>query len=352
MTDRPGIPQGLQTLLGIAASSPELRERVLADPLAVAEENLVALSESERKILKEVKPERLAQMIDRITENVAGAGVGLGTQAVEGDVEMVTLGHMPDEPEPMPMPPAPTGIRPDMPAPRTEDSSGDPAYLKAMVDRPPPTPVTGSRSDLPKKGCAALATLAALGGVGACLVSSTTVTGSRPDIPISARDGAITGIAKLDAALAASRDSRTPLIAVFYHAAPPQLPVAVAGASAGLADDITIRSSQTLCAFKSPAVISAVQTEDASVIHIDDPWIGVEGKRPSDEAAKQYETIEGPYEATLEKYGIKGNLPAVLFLAPDGTALQALICPTDEEKLVQAIKKSGGLLENWKKRRK
>ncbi len=335
---------GIEKLVALASLSPDWRKKVLADPLAASSEADLELSENERAIIASVPRATLEQMIDRITENVASAGVEFGARPGDDDIEMVSLGHMPDEPPPIPMPRAPTSIRPDMPSPRTEDSSGDPVCLKAMsMGTRPDTPVTGMRSDLPKKGCTALAALAALGAAGTCALSSLSVSrGNRPDIPYSNRHRALTGIDKLNQALAASGHSKTPVIAVFYHPAPPQFP----------AKESDIIKSQDLCTFRSPGLVAAVQTVQLTVVHIDDPWVGVKGKKLSDADAENYEALEDPYEATLEKYGIKGKLPAVVFLAPDGTALQTLIRPTDEQKLVQSLRRSGEPLEAWKKSRK
>jgi len=348
----PGYPQGIQTLLGIAALSPEMREKVLADPLSVAAECRVELTDTERRILGQVKPDNLAHMIDRITDNVAAAGAGVSPRENGEDIRMVSLGHMPDEPETQPMPPAPTGIRPDLPRddmlitgitpdmPRPRNDRKKPPYLKSMVDRPrSDTPVTGSRSDLPRKGCAALAALAALGAAGTCAVPSmlSSSRGSRPDIPYSKSLKPFTGIASLDRALATSRANHEPVIAVFLHAAP-------RGES--------ILASQDICTFRSPAVVAAVQAGNVAVIHIDDPWVAVKTKALTDAESAKYEALETPYEKTLDGYGIGGKLPAAVVVAPDGTALKTIIRPTSEKELVKAIREAPELLEGWYNRKK
>jgi len=286
----PGYPQGIQTLLGIAASSPDLREKVLADPLAVAAEHAVDLSESERKILAQIRTDRLAQMIDRITDNVAAAGAGLVPRPADEDIRMVTLGHMPDKPEPMP---------------------------------PPPTPVTGSRSDLPKKGCAALAALTALGVGGTCLMSTTVTTGISPDIPRRRHLLGTSDISRLDHVLKTAADEDRPVMAVFLH---PALG----------AEDQDLAEAQKRC-FTNDDLRKHISDSSIILIGLRDPWEDTRGKRLSDAEAREYGEREDPYEAKLVKYGIKGQLPAVVFLAPDGSVLKSLIRPKTSEALRAAV---------------
>ncbi|MHC4914669.1 MAG: hypothetical protein ACYTGB_04175, partial [Planctomycetota bacterium] len=63
--------------------------------------------------------------------------------------------------------------------------------------------------------------------------------------------------------------------------------------------------------------------------------------------AQEYNRQLKVYEDALKKYGIADSLPAVVFLAPDGSALKKLPRPQQEPKLIEAIRAVPPLLAAW-----
>ncbi len=157
------VPQGLEKLVAVAALSPEWRAKVLADPLAAADEAELKFTDNERAVIKSVTPDALAGMIDsfgksvprpsglgRLAAGAAAAGAAaaallaatltgcgdggpVGTQGIQPDVP-------PEKPRKVePAPPATEGIRPDVPESKPRDV------------KPAPPATRGMRSDLPEK---------------------------------------------------------------------------------------------------------------------------------------------------------------------------------------------------------
>jgi hypothetical protein len=70
--------------------------------------------------------------------------------------------------------------------------------------------------------------------------------------------------------------------------------------------------------------------------------------KPEEPPAEAYRQDLAAYEAALKKCGLEEkSLPAVVFLAPDGSALSKLVQPQEESALIAAIRAVPPLLAKW-----
>jgi hypothetical protein len=371
-----GNSRGIERLVALAGLSASWCKRTLEDPLAAAEAAEIELSENERSILASVPREALKRMIHHFT---ASEQVDLSLLEPEEDQVLITgilpdmpvsLGHMPDLPEravsagerpdvPPPTPPAPTGIRPDTPKTRPPAPGVTRSDEPLVMSVQPPTPVTGSRSDIPKKIVAGAATLAALGAAGTCIVSSSLSVsrGVRPDVPPpkvqNLRPPKVTGLSDVDTALAGAtmsgRDSVTyrAVMVALPHPNPPAQVRLIAGITREDMEASTINSAQRVVTEEAPLLTTTILEAGLSPVRVEDPWAAVKNRNITDEEQKQYEALESPYEALLEKHGLKGKLPAVLFLAPDGSELGKAVRPTTKKELLEAVANAQTKLAEW-----
>jgi len=130
------VPRGLEKLVALAKLSSDWRAKVVADPVSAAGEAGLELSDSERAIVKSVTAASLEQMIDSFGAKLPQPRkLGrMAAGAAAAALLATALTGCSDEPEP----PAPTGIRPDVPASKPEQPE------------PAPPATKGSRPDIPK----------------------------------------------------------------------------------------------------------------------------------------------------------------------------------------------------------
>ena len=127
------VPRGIDKLVALASLGAEWREKVLADPLAAANEAELELSESERAIVRSVSPETLAGMIDSFRESVPRpSGLGkLAAGAAAAALLAATLSGCGEDSQPV------EGARPDIPESKPRDVEPAPPATKGMrVDLP------------------------------------------------------------------------------------------------------------------------------------------------------------------------------------------------------------------------
>jgi hypothetical protein len=112
------VMRGLEKLLALIERGPEWRARLLADPLAAAEDAGLSLSEMEREIVASVPRatwERMIDLFETRMSSLPGAndvgGVAPARPTADDEEQLVTLGISPD----LPGVPEPAGIRPDLP---------------------------------------------------------------------------------------------------------------------------------------------------------------------------------------------------------------------------------------------
>jgi hypothetical protein len=161
----------------------------------------------------------------------------------------------------------------------------------------------------------------------------------------------------LSAAIAQAAKTRRAVMAVFPHPAlthanqdvrpsrgsRPDIPPGLTGA----------QKSQKVVLTNSRGFRVAVRNSAMIAVRVSRPkmlpfmytrrrWTAEETKQ-----AQEYNRQLKAYEDALKKYGIADSLPAVVFLAPDGSALKKLVAPHEEPKLIQAIRAVPPLLAAW-----
>ena len=177
------MADAVERLLARAATEPQFRDALLADPVAAATEAGEALTPSEESMLRAAGPEQLGLMIDQL----ASRGVA---PAPPDEVLVASLGIRPDGPAPVP-----AGIRPDQ----------TPAPQGIRPDRP--DPVRGIHPDYPgpskgiRPGRVALATAAAatlIGGGAYYLAAGNRADRPTPPATEPARDAGVDAKAPMD----------------------------------------------------------------------------------------------------------------------------------------------------------
>ena len=297
------IPQGMERLLTLAGISAEWREKVLADPLSAAAEAGIELLESERAILKAVPRAALEGMAGSfarkhgfaaIAKSVAGAAAAaalLVTTACGG------------------APPACGGIRAD--------------------DPPPPPPNEGTPAP----------------------------AGIRPDVPEEAP--AVLWMNSLDAALAQAKKDNRAVMAVFFPSARPGQPKPPPPPTRGISMDepevSTVEESRKVLLAEGKEFRAAVRNADLVSVRLSKPpvmprprLLDPDQAAHSAQASAAYEKEVAAYEAALKKYGLEEEkLPAVVWLAPDGSELARLVQPDEESILVKTIGEVPPKLAAW-----
>ena len=288
------IPQGLERLLTLAGISAEWREKVLADPSAAAAEARIELAASERAILKSIPPAALAAMAASFAHRHGGASFG---KLAAGAAAAALLAGSAFAGE---IPAAPGGIR---------------------ADEPPPQPA--------KEGVPA-------------------PTGIRPDVPEEAP--AVLWMVALDDALAQAGKASRAVMAVFPHPNPPTAdqkkprPVVIAGVMAYM--PTLEEKSQQVVLTDSKEFRVAVKNADLVAVKVSKP-------KPIDNVGdsipkQMLEQSLKSYDALLKKYNLEEKkLPAVVFLAPDGSELSKLVQPDEEKIFTGVIKDVPPLLAGW-----
>jgi len=294
------IPQGLERLLTLAGISAEWRGKVLADPPGAAAEARIELSASERAILKSVPRSTIEGMAASFARKHGGSSLGrlVGAAAATAAALLVTGTAYGEE-----SPGAKGGARADLPPDRISD-----------------TP---------------------LGGI-------------RPDVPEEA--GPVLWMTALDDALAQAKKSNRAVMAVFMVAKPFEEHTiqAVRGAMAYRA---TVgEQSQQLIFKDSKELRGAVKSADLVAVKLAKPAKPREFTK--DDTAEQiaqleaehkaYEKASKVYEEAFKKYALdEKKLPAVVWLAPDGSELSKVVQPDDEAVFVKLIREVPPQLAKW-----
>jgi hypothetical protein len=281
---------------------------VLADPIRAAGEGGIALSASEQAIVASIPPANLAGMIDGFARSRGLAGMpaakfAAGAAAAAAAAMLLVSGGLGQAGE---QPSAAGGVR---------------------ADEPPPPP--------PKQGVPA-------------------PTGIRPDEPEEAP--AVLWMTDLGAAQEQAARGRRALMAVFLTTPKPprpRPPVTSRGISADSPRVSVEERSRRLLVSESKDVRVAVRNAGLLAVRVTRPVppFDLSEKRnltPEEvDAVKKYTEAKRTYEEALEKHAIADSLPAVVFAAPDGSALRKLVRPTAEADLVAAIRAVPPLLARW-----
>jgi hypothetical protein len=289
------VPDGLERLLAVAAAQADWKRKVLADPVGAAEAAGIALSASERAILKSMPPSAL----ERLIAPFAGRASALGGVKAAGLAAAALLSTVFNAEG---TPPAPTGIRPDV----------------------PPSPAAPAPTDAKPAGI-------------------------RPDVPPGpeaprpadeARAPSASGVESLDTALAAAAKTGQAVMAVFLIPDPAREGGAIA-AGGVRADEPKVKQSN-----QSRQMLSARDAEIRNAAQ--NAKLLVAKVAPPAATGKDAEAKWAAYQALLRKHELHDQLPTVLFLAPDGSALSKHVRPTDPKALGEAIKAVPPLLARWK----
>jgi len=309
------VPRGIERLLTLAGLSAEWRGKVLADPLAAADEAKIELSESERAILKSTPRGYLEQMADslacshgRPVLDKAAAGVAAAALLATG------LAGCGDDMS--------AGSRSDVPRPRAGKLAG---LLLAAGPLSPDEmlPVLGILAKQPPPKAAE---------------------------PKPAEEApAVQWLASLDDALAQAKKENRAVMAVFLFP-PEKLPAPDPNRGISVEE-----ASQTVCSSDSREFRLAVKGANLVAVKVAKPIPPFDAKAKTELTDKErgllkdYQKRLAAYEAVLKKYGLDGDgkLPTVVFLAPDGSELSKLARPTEEAKLVEAIKAVPPQLAKW-----
>jgi hypothetical protein len=288
MTDAGRVPRGIERLLTLAAMNAGWRAKVLADPLAAAGEAKIDLSDGEKAVLQATPRAALEEMVRSFEKKRGGStaakvAVGVGVGVAATGLAVVALGSMVST----------AGIRTDVPPP-------DPN----KVDPVAPVPLSPARpGDVPE----------------------------------------VHQIEALRVALAEARKSNWAVMAVFPVSLGKSLPDPNRGISVE-------EQSQLVCQTGSPEFRLAVK--DACLVAAQVPHPSGRLVSRKDEAsakeAKRVEAESAAYQAVLKRYGLdEKKLPAVVFLAPDGSELSKLVQPTEEARLIEAVGAVPPLLAKW-----
>ncbi len=161
------------------------------------------------------------------------------------------------------------------------------------------------------------------------------------------------GASELELALARARLSGgdavayRAVMAAFPNPDPPQqqMQVVVIGISSTEAYSWRIRSGNAVLESDSDAIRDALRDAGllrARVIRPGKPLedLPLEDRRAAEKRLANYENV-------VKKYDVGRTLPAVVFLAPDGSVLKKVICPTTERELLREIKSIPPLLAEW-----
>jgi hypothetical protein len=286
------IPQGMERLLTLAGISADWREKVLADPLAAAAEAKIELSASERAILGSVPRAVLEGMAASFARK--HGGLGLGKLAAGAAAAALLAGTAYAA-----APAAGGGVRADEPSASTREGM--------------PAP-----------------------------------TGIRPDVPEEAP--AVLWMTSLDDALAQAKKDNRAVMAVFlpptFMGVPAKPPPPTRGISSDEPKVSVAEKSYKVVQTDSKEFRSAVKNANLLAVRVAPP-VG-NPVDPDMKARKAYDEALAAYQATLKKYALaEDKLPAVVFLAPDGSELAKLVQPDDESVFVKTIGEVPPKLAKW-----
>jgi len=290
----------MERLLTLAGISAEWRGKVLADPLGAAAEAGIELADSERAILRAVPKPALEGMIASFARKHRGVNVA---RYATGAVAAAAL--------------LATGIAYGGDSPATKGG--------VRADDPGERPIT----DMP------------LGGI-------------RPDVPEEAPP--ILWMTSLEDAMArANKESRAVMV-VFLHPARGKLQVVAPDyQNVGGPEGPAVEKSAKTFLMEGKESRSAIRTAQVIAVRISPPAVPeelmatakAEGLEVSGQDLADARKTVAAYLALLEKYGIKDKLPAVVFLAPDGSELAKAVQPDDEAVFVKLIAEVPPKLAKW-----
>ena len=283
------VPEGIERLLALAGVSSEWRDKILRDPIASAAEAGIDLSHNEANILRTIPRASLAGIADSFARKHRPSRAG---KLVAGAAAAAAL------------------------AATLLPLSGESVAVAADVVRdPPPAGEGGIRADSPQ---------------------------AAPQVA---------WFDTLDGALALAAKSNRAVMAIVLHPSPvtgrePMVPMA--GVPARVIGPQ--EASQKVCQTDSKEFRLAVRDAALLAVRVTKPVFTLSGKETPVEVAQAQERhadATEKYDALLKKYEIGDKLPAVIFLAPDGSALSQITRPADEAKLLDAIKAVPPLLAAW-----
>jgi hypothetical protein len=292
------IPRGMEKLVALAGLSEEWSRKVLADPLAAAAEGKIELSDSERAIVGSIPREAFARMIEGFSRSGAVGSSPIAKVAAGTAAAALLV----------------TGIS------YAGESPG--AKGGARADVPQPNPRVGMPAP----------------------------TGSRPDVPNEAPK--VLWMTDLEAAVAQAKKAKRAVMAVFLHPNPPT-PRPIAGLSRKVAEETAIVFSQDLLKREAKSFRKAVKNSNVLAVRVikpSAPGFMAAARELTPKEKKQIRTYHrklAAYNAALKKYAIAEKLPAVVFIAPDGSQLSKLERPAAEKKLTAAVEAVPPLLAKW-----
>ncbi len=301
------IPRGMEKLLTLAGISPEWRGDILADPVGAARSAGIALSESEKAILGSVPPATISAMADSLAARagrpvLSRAAAGLAAAALlatnlTGCDNRPVKGVQPDRP------PSKASYAPSATAPIEWLGSLDEALAKAkaeslavMVVVPHPKPGTFvTRLENPTKG-------------------------HNGDTPNPGREEKSQKVILSDSSEFRAAVKAAALV-------PIRLPQPVA-----------------------PPLNDGATEEERKRQW--EAWERYEGERQAwvrnlDRCIGPWRPEMGPRDRFGEADSPSKDLPAIAFLAPDGSILSVLRQPTEESQLLEAVRSVPPLLAKW-----
>jgi hypothetical protein len=284
---KPSIPQGIERLLALAGTNSDWRDKVLVDPLAAAREAKIDLSDSERNVLIATPHGTLEQMADSLAKRSGGVPWGkiaVGVSAAALLAAVTVPSFLSSS----------RGIRPDVPPP-------NPNEPEDASEAAPPLWLTS-----------------------------------------------------LDDAMAQARRDNQVVMAAFPHPQPPRMPrIRHEDGSHGPLVLSKEEKSQEVVLSDSNGFRATLRNAGLVTVRVAKPVppfpLDALGRGPGeDKLFAKYEEALNAYQAVLKNYGIEEkNLPAIVFLAPNGDILFHLLQPQEEAQLVDAIKTVPTLLTKW-----
>jgi len=158
-----------------------------------------------------------------------------------------------------------------------------------------------------------------------------------------------------DAMARANKESRAVMV-VFLHPARGKLQVVAPDyQNVGGPEGPAVEKSAKTFLMEGKESRSAIRTAQVIAVRISPPAVPeelmatakAEGLEVSGQDLADARKTVAAYLALLEKYGIKDKLPAVVFLAPDGSELAKAVQPDDEAVFVKLIAEVPPKLAKW-----
>jgi hypothetical protein len=161
------------------------------------------------------------------------------------------------------------------------------------------------------------------------------------------------GASELERTLARARASGNDTVAyravmaVFPHPDPPQQSPSPIRVGISIRDQSAWRANRGNAVLESESDAIRDALRDAGLLRarVIRPGKPLEGLPLEDRRAAEKRLAN--YENVVKKYDVGKTLPAVVFLAPDGSVLKQVICPTTERELLREIESIPPLLAAW-----